>query len=314
MGPTTLLAVISVLSLSSSVLGAKCGTQDCGAETPCCVKGFCNRNALYCAPFNCEPANSFTPTSCWETAHCVDHTADFAQLPGSGSFAQVADYKGDPNQIKYVSKFEPSNAKQANNQLELTLVKQPDSTGFGAVVTGTRAIQYGTVTAVLRSASTSGGVVSSMIVRNDVRGDEIDFEFVGSERQTVQSNYYSNNLLDYTKMIRSPALPDTTQAYHTYEIVWTPDNITWIVNGQAFRTVNRADTWDPETGVFKYPESESYVSFSVWDGGSGAKGTSDWAGGPINWAAEPFVMGIKSVTVSCFYKGNETTYKPPTVV
>ncbi|KAJ2803475.1 putative glycosidase CRH2, partial [Coemansia furcata] len=309
----TILAVIATLALSSSVLGGKCGTQNCGKDTPCCVKGFCNRNAMYCAPFSCEPENSLSADSCWSTAHCTDHTADFALA--ASSFAQIADYKGDTEQVKYVSKFEPSNAKLANSQLELTLVKLPDSTGFGAVVTGTRAIQYGTVTAVLRSASTSGGVVSSMIVRNDIKGDEIDYEFVGSERGSVQSNYYWKNELDYTKMVRSPALPDTTQSYHKYQIVWTPDSITWIVNDQAFRTVNRADTWDAAANTFKYPDSESYISFSVWDGGSGAKGTSDWAGGAINWAAaEPFVMGIKSVTVSCFFKGNETTYKPPTAV
>ncbi|KAJ2046721.1 putative glycosidase CRH2 [Coemansia sp. S16] len=286
--------------------------KDCGKDTPCCVKGFCNRNAMYCAPFSCEPGNSLSPDSCWNTAHCIDNTADFTK-PASGAFAQIADYKGNPEQGQYVSKFEPSNAQLSNSQLELTLVKQSDNKGFGAVVTGTRAIQYGTVTAVMRSASTSGGVVSSMIVRDDVKGDEIDYEFVGADRSTVQSNYYWNNELDYTKMVKSPALPDTTQNYHTYQIVWTPDSITWIVNGQAFRTVKRSDTWDPSTGVFKYPEAESYVSFSVWDGGSGEKGTSDWAGGAINWAAGPFVMGIKSVTVDCFYKGNNT-YKPPTVV
>ncbi|KAJ2640533.1 putative glycosidase CRH2, partial [Coemansia sp. RSA 1694] len=221
-----------------------------------------------------------------------------------------------PEMGKYVSKFEPSNAQLSNSQLELTLVKQGDGKGFGAVVTGTRAIQYGTVTAVLKSGSTAGGVVSSMIVRNDLVGDEIDFEFVGGERGSVQSNYYWRNELDYTKMVRSQVLSDTTKNYHTYQIVWTPDSITWIVNGAPFRTVTRAETWDQSTGVFKYPDSESYVSFSVWDGGSGEKGTSDWAGGAINWeaaAAEPFAMGIKSVSVDCFYKGNETSYKPPTI-
>ncbi|KAJ2742165.1 putative glycosidase CRH2, partial [Coemansia sp. BCRC 34301] len=294
---TTLFAVASALALASSVLGAKCGENSCSQDTPCCVKGYCNRNAMYCAPFSCEPGNSFAAESCWNTAHCVDHMADFTQPAASGAFAQIADYKGQPDMGKYVSKFEPSNAHLANSQLELTLVKQPDNKGFGAVVTSTRAIQYGTVTAVLKSASTAGGVVSSMIIRDDRVGDEIDFEFVGSERGSVQSNYYWRDELDYTKMIRSQDLPDTTQNYHTYQIVWTPDSITWIVNGAPFRTVTRAETWDAAANTFKYPDSESYVSFSVWDGGSGAKGTSDWAGGLISWAAEPFIMGIKSVSV-----------------
>ncbi|KAJ2464970.1 putative glycosidase CRH2, partial [Coemansia sp. RSA 2320] len=208
--------------------------------------------------------------------------------------------------------FEPSNAKLANEQLELTLVKQADGKGFGAVVIGTRAIQFGTVTAVVKSGSVGGGVVSSMIIRNDQVGDEIDYEFVGSERGSVQSNYYWHNELDYTKMVRSQPLTDTTQSYHSYQIVWTPDSIQWSVDGQPpFRTVSRADTWDPASNVFKYPDAEAYVSFSVWDGGSGAKGTADWAGGAINWDLQPFVVAVKSVSVNCFYKGNETTYAPP---
>ncbi|KAJ1779628.1 putative glycosidase CRH2 [Coemansia sp. RSA 1824] len=287
---------------------AKCGTQECGKDTPCCVKGFCNRNAMYCAPFNCEPENSRTPDSCWNTAHCVDETSDFNSAT---AFAQVADYKGDPHTTQYVSKFEPSNAKHANEQLELELVKQPDGKGFGAVVTGTRAIQYGTVTAVMRSGSTAGGVVSSFIIRNDKVGDEIDFEFVGNDKTAVQSNYYWHNDLDYTKMVRSPQLTDTTHEYHAYQIQWTPEQIVWAVDGKTFRTVRRADTWDPKDKVFKFPDAEAYVSFSIWDGGAGAKGTADWAGGKVNWAAAPFKFAIKNVSTNCYFKGNETTYVPP---
>ncbi|KAJ2551609.1 putative glycosidase CRH2 [Coemansia sp. RSA 1933] len=297
-----------VLCLGSVTLGGMCGTQQCSKDTPCCYKGACNKSALYCAPFSCEAANSLSKDSCWNTPHCVDHSVSFT---GPGSFAQASDYHGDPAKAQYVSRFEPSNARMANDQVELTLERQADGSGFGAVVVGSRAIQFGTVTAVLRSASTVGGVVSSFIIRNDEVGDEIDFEFVGLDKSTVQSNYYWHNELDYTKMIKSQALSDTTTQYHTYTINWTPDYIQWLVDGHNFRTVWRTETWDSKSGVYKFPESESFVSFSVWDGGSGAKGTADWAGGKINWDGAPFVMGVKSVSVSCHYKGNETTYVPP---
>ncbi|ORX67550.1 concanavalin A-like lectin/glucanase [Linderina pennispora] len=250
---------------------------------------------MYCMPFNCEPGNSYSQSSCWDTAHCVKSNVNFAS---GNSFAQIADYSGNPADAAFVSQFEPSNAKQANGELEMTLVKQGDGKGFGATVINTRAIQYGTVTAVMKSGSASGGVVSSFIIRNDKVGDEIDFEFVGADKATVQSNYYWHDNLDYTKMVKSP-------------IVWTPDQIQWGVNGNIFRTVKRADTWSAATNSFQYPDSESYVSFSIWDGGSGAKGTSDWAGGAIQWGENSFVMGVKSLTIDCFFNGNETTYKPP---
>ncbi|KAJ1932311.1 putative glycosidase CRH2, partial [Linderina macrospora] len=263
---------------------------------------------MYCMPFNCESANSYSSSSCWDTAHCVKSNVNFAS---GNSFAQIADYSGNPADAAFVSQFEPSNAKQANGELEMTLVKQGDGKGFGATVINTRAIQYGTVTAVMKSGSISGGVVSSFIIRNDKVGDEIDFEFVGADKSTVQSNYYWHDQLDYTKMIKSPVLPDTTANYHTYQIVWTPDQIQWAVNGNTFRTVKRADTWNSATNTYSFPDSESYVSFSIWDGGSAAKGTSDWAGGAIQWGQAPFVMGVKSLTIDCFFNGNETTYKPP---
>ncbi|KAJ2599341.1 putative glycosidase CRH2 [Coemansia sp. RSA 1721] len=302
------LTAIAVAALLQTALGAKCGSQDCGKDSPCCVRGYCNANAMYCMPFNCEPGNSYSPSSCWDTAHCVNANVNFGS---SNAFAQIADYNGNPSSAAFISQFEPSNAKQANNELEMTLVKQSDGKGFGATVINSRAFQYGTVSTVMRSGCTSGGVVSSFIIRNDKVGDEIDFEFVGADKATVQTNYYWHDELDYTKMIKSPALADTTANYHTYGIQWTPDKIVWSVNGNSFRTVNRADTWDSASNTFKFPDSESYVSYSIWDGGSGAQGTSDWAGGAIQWGQGPFVMGVKSLTIDCFYKGNETTYKPP---
>ncbi|KAJ2741791.1 putative glycosidase CRH2 [Coemansia sp. BCRC 34301] len=302
-------ATIALAALVQTALAAgKCGTQTCSQSTPCCVGGYCNSNAQYCMPILCEAANSYSPTSCWNTAHCVKSNVVFGS---PNSFAQIADYDGNPADAAFVSQFEPSNAKVSNGELQMTLVKQSDNKGFGATVIGTRAFQYGTVTAVMRSGCASGGVVSSFIIRNEKVGDEIDFEFVGADKATVQTNYYWHNELDYTKMIKSPALPDTTTNFHTYQIQWTPDQIVWVVNGNAFRTVKRSDTWDAAANTFKYPDSESYISVGIWDGGSGAKGTADWAGGAIQWNKQPFVASVKSITIDCYYNGNETTYVPP---
>ncbi|KAJ1735549.1 putative glycosidase CRH2 [Coemansia biformis] len=263
---------------------------------------------MYCMDINCEPQNSFSESSCWGRPHCVESSVDFG---GHRAFADIAAYNGDPATAAFVSQFEPSNARIGGDELQLELVKQGDGKGFGATVIGTRAIQYGTVTTVMRSGCAAAGVVSSFIIRNDKIGDEIDFEFVGKDTSTVQSNYYWHNQLDYTKMVTSPPMSDTTKNFHTYQIQWTPDQIVWLVDGAAFRTVKRSDTWDPALGTFKYPDSEAYVSYSIWDGGAGAQGTSEWAGGATRWGQGPFVASVKSIDISCYYKGNETTYTPP---
>ncbi|KAJ2080427.1 putative glycosidase CRH2 [Coemansia sp. RSA 988] len=304
----TFSAIAAVALLQTAAAADKCGDQSCRKDTPCCVKGYCNANAMYCMPMNCEPENSYSSDSCWDTPHCVSSKVDFGS---DDAFAHISDYNGDPSTAAFVSQFEPSNAKISGGRLQMELVKQSDGKGFGSTVTNTRAIQYGTVSAVMRSGGSSGGVVSSFIIRNDKLGDEIDFEFVGHDTSTVQTNYYWHDNLDYTKMIKSPALSDTTQNDHTYQIQWTPDQIVWSVDGNAFRTLKRSETWDSADNTFKYPESEAYISFSIWDGGSGAQGTSEWAGGAIQWGQAPFIANVKSVDIDCFYKGNETTYTPP---
>ncbi|KAI9500983.1 concanavalin A-like lectin/glucanase domain-containing protein [Coemansia spiralis] len=304
----TILAIATAALVQTAMAAGKCGTQTCSKNTPCCVSGYCNNDAMYCMPMNCEPENSYSTSSCWNTAHCVK---DSVQFSSSSSFAQIADYNGDPSTAAFVSQFQPSNAKLNNGELQLQLVKQSDGTGFGATVINTRAIQYGTVTTVMRSGCLSGGVVSSFIIRNNNVGDEIDFEFVGADKSTVQSNYYWHNQLDYTKMVKSPQVSDTTTNFHTYQIQWTPDQIVWSVNGNAFRTVKRSDTWDSSVNAYKYPDSEAYISYSIWDGGSGAEGTSSWAGGAINWGAGSFLASVKSIDIDCYYKGNDTTYVPP---
>ncbi|PIA17592.1 concanavalin A-like lectin/glucanase [Coemansia reversa NRRL 1564] len=304
----TFSAVAAAALLQTAAAAGKCGDQSCGKKTPCCVRGYCNANAMYCMPMNCEPQNSYSANSCWDTPHCVSSKVDFG---GGDAFAQISDYNGDPSSAAFVSQFEPSNAKIGGGRLQMELVKQSDGKGFGATVTNTRAIQYGTVSAVMRSGGNSGGVVSSFIIRNDKLGDEIDFEFVGHETSSVQSNYYWHDHLDYTKMVKSPSLSDTSQNDHTYQIQWTPDQIVWSVDGNEFRVVKRSETWDAAENTFKYPDSEAYISFSIWDGGSGAQGTSEWAGGAIQWGQGPFIANVKSVEIDCFYKGNETTYTPP---
>ncbi|KAJ1675737.1 putative glycosidase CRH2, partial [Spiromyces aspiralis] len=305
-----LLVTAFAAFLASATVRAdgKCGGNTCDEFSPCCNGSYCSSGALYCMPGLCDPSKSYKPDSCWKVAHCIDQKVDFSS---KNAFAPIADYEGDPSKTAFVSQWTPNHASIQNGKLSLTLEKDGDSS-LGATVLNTRQIQYGQVSAVVQSGCASPGVVSSVIIRNDKIGDEIDFEFVGGDISTVQSNYYWHNQLDYTKMIKSPHIGDTTQELHTYQINWTPDEITWAVDGKPFRTVKRSDTWDDSAKAYKYPDSEATVSFSIWDAGAGgAQGTIDWAGGLVDWSKGPFNMQVKSIDISCYYKGNDTTYTPP---
>lgn len=63
------------------------------------------------------------------------------------------------------------------------------------------------------------------------------------------------------------SLSDTYNNFHTYEIDWTPDQISWLVDGQVGRTKKRADTWNATTNQWDFPQTPARVQLSIWPGG-----------------------------------------------
>lgn len=103
-------------------------------------------------------------------------------------------------------------------------------------------------------------------------------------------------------------LSDTFNNYHTYEIDWTPDTVTWKVDDQVGRTLKKSDTWNATTNQWMYPQTPARVQLSLWPAGisSNGQGTVDWAGGLINWNSPDitnngyYYASFQSVTVDCF--------------
>lgn len=104
------------------------------------------------------------------------------------------------------------------------------------------------------------------------------------------------------------SLSDTYSNFHDYEIRWTPDSITWLVDGQVGRVKNRKDTWNSTSNQWSYPQTPARVQLSIWPGGlaSNGKGTIDWAGGLIDWNSADiqrdgyYYAQFQSVTVECY--------------
>lgn len=77
------------------------------------------------------------------------------------------------------------------------------------------------------------------------------------------------------------------------------------------RTLNKADTFNPKTNQFEYPQTPSRLEMSLWPGGGSnqAPGTVKWAGGPISWNSQDmqqkgyYYAEISEVSIQC--------YKPP---
>ncbi|KAF9970417.1 hypothetical protein BGZ73_006876, partial [Actinomortierella ambigua] len=160
--------------------------------------------------------------------------------------------------------------------------------GLSSVVSTTRFMQYGNVKARIKTGSSSPGVVSAFIIRNEQPGDEIDFEIVGKNPTEAQTNFYYRtppdmppDLIDYSNTGKSPMGFDTTADFHEYGIEWTSEHIHWTVDGKIIRSVYRSQTADdtldpnpvdPATGQKrkKFPSSPARIQFGIWDGGQGA--------------------------------------------
>jgi len=310
-------AFISVVVVSLSLhVEAICKGygSNCPEEAPCCNMGWCSNDPKFCA-FGCEPENSFNDKSCYPDPPCVSMYDDFSNK----SLVSWFQWNGDPNSYHWTSDFKPDYASYDGNG-NLLLGLHYDGTnlnaqgryqGFGSTVSSTRAMEFGTVTARIKTGSTASGIVTSFITKNTL-GDEIDYEWVGLNPNEVQSNYYWNGTLDYTKGAHHPVGADSTADYHIYTIEWLPDHISWIIDGNVARTVNKADTFDSTLGLYKFPARPSRIQLSMWDGGMGADGTANWAG-KTDWSdqTKTYTMSVDWVNITCFYNGNASTPWPP---
>lgn len=208
-------------------------------------------------------------------------------------------YLGDPSKADWVSSGEP--AQYGENGL-LTMGEN----SFGTVLSSTRYMWYGNVKARMKT-SRGRGVVTAFILFSDVK-DEIDFEWVGVDLKTTQTNYYFQGIPDYHHS-GNLTMTDSYENFHDYEIRWTPDQIMWLIDGDEknARVFKKSDTWNKTSNSWDFPQTPSRIQLSLWPAGSpkNPPGTVNWAGGYIDWNSPakegPYYFAtIESVEVECW--------------
>lgn len=293
-------AVVVLMALAASVANAaeakiKCGPGiKCPESAPCCSPyNFCGRGA-YCLG-GCNPLFSHSIQSCVPSPVCKSQDYKFDSLNGVTSQDK---YLGDSTKANWVSTGQPV---VFDNSVLLTM--PVDS--VGTLLASTTYMWYGKVSATLKT-SRGAGVVTAFILMSDVR-DEIDFEFVGTDLTTAQTNYYFQGITNYQNGANI-SLSDTFNNYHTYTIEWTPEQITWSIDGQVGRTKKRSDTYNKTTNRYEYPQTPSRVQLSLWPGGlpTNAEGTIKWAGGLVDWNSQDiktngyYYAAVKDVSIQCY--------------
>ncbi|KAI9727263.1 MAG: hypothetical protein M1828_006882 [Chrysothrix sp. TS-e1954] len=198
-----------------------------------------------------------------------------------------SDFSSDGNGISYNS-----------NGLGLTV----SGSGDAPTITSKWYIMFGRVSVNMKAAPGTGIVSSSVLQSDDL--DEIDWEFLGSDSSQVQTNYFGKGVTGSYNRATTVSAPSSQSDYNTYTIDWTADQIVWQINGQTMRTLT------PASSGGQYPQSPMQVKLGSWAGGdpSNAQGTIAWAGGPVNYAAGPFTMYVKSVEVTDYSTGSEYSY------
>lgn len=307
--------VLGALLGVSSVLAAEteCNVNKrCPEESPCCSQyGECGVGA-YCLG-GCDPRSSFSLDACVPAPVCQDRDITFDSLD---RIKDISEYLGDPEKADFVASGEP--ALHDNNVL-LTMPKGSS----GTVLSTTTYMWYGNVKARIKT-SRGRGVITGFILFSDVQ-DEIDFEWVGVDLSTAQTNFYTQGIPNYKNSKNITDLSDTFKEFHDYEIRWTPDKIEWFVDGELGRSKDRKDTWNATGNRWDFPQTPARVQLSLWPGGreDNPQGTIEWAGGVIDWNSADiqqvgfYYATLESLKIECYNadsppgtnKGKSYTYK-----
>lgn len=289
-----LVASTALVSAQSDLIPCGAG-QKCPDNLPCCSQyGQCGVGA-YCLG-GCDPLNSNSLESCVPAPVCESKTHKLNSLD---KIAPKTKYLGDPSKADWVSDGTP---QPYQNTVLLTMA--PDT--VGTLLASSTYMWYGKVSATMKT-SRAQGVVTAFILLSDVK-DEIDYEFVGTDLETAQSNYYFQGITDYSHG-QNISLSNTFENFHTYTIDWQPESITWSVDGQVGRVLQRDETWNQTSNRYDYPQTPARVQLSLWPAGlsTNGKGTIDWAGGLIDFENSDdirnngyYYAAVSEVTMDCY--------------
>lgn len=245
----------------------------------------------------CDVTISHSKEACVPNPKCKSGTYKMGSLD---DVQTIDKYLGDAEKYNWQSQGKPILYGG-----DSTLLTMAEGT-VGTLLASTHYVWYGKICAKM-TTSQGKGVVTAFIMMSDVK-DEIDFEWVGTDVLNVQTNFYSQGVTNYNngKNITIPN-GNSVEKLHEYCMDWKEDSLTWSIDGNDLRTLNRKDTWNATSGRFDYPQTPSRVMLSLWPAGlpTNEKGTIDWAGGQIDWNSKYMQNGyyyarMQQVTVECY--------------
>ncbi|KAK3937442.1 concanavalin A-like lectin/glucanase domain-containing protein, partial [Diplogelasinospora grovesii] len=124
-------------------------------------------------------------------------------------------------------------------------------------------------------AASGTGIVSCVVLESDDL-DEIDWEFTGSAKNEVQTNYFGKGNDTNWDRGANFYIADTQADTHNYTIDWNPETVRWYIDGRAVRTLR----YENAVGGSNYPQTPMRLKLGIWAGeviGPGLGSTNGFA-------------------------------------
>ncbi|GMM37329.1 hypothetical protein DASC09_046540 [Saccharomycopsis crataegensis] len=195
---------------------------------------------------------------------------------------------------------ERGETKYTNDGLKIIINKRFDNPS----IRSTFYILFGKVEVIAKSAA-GRGIISSVFLQSDDL-DEIDLEWIGSAKDTVQSNYFAKgDVRDYSRG-GYHHVEDCHNQFHNYTIDWTAESLSFYIDNLKVRQIFN----DEPTNVYGYPQTPMAVYLGTWVGGDPGNqvGTIQWAGGLTDFNDGPFTMEVNRIVISDYSSGKYYKY------
>jgi endo-1,3-1,4-beta-glycanase ExoK len=163
----------------------------------------------------------------------------------------------------------PNNASLSQGMLQLTLEQPTAGTSTCAELQSKETFGYGTFEFVMRMSSTSptpngsGSVESGsdsaafLFINNSQT--ELDIEFCGNTPGNINLTNWDTLSAHQTT---SPSVANLAAGFHTYQLIWTPGQVQWTIDGVVVAT-HTADI----------PSTPAYIMLNFWGTNS-----ANWGG------------------------------------
>jgi beta-glucanase (GH16 family) len=165
------------------------------------------------------------------------------------------------NEVQYYTD-EQKNVRVENGLLIIDAVKEDGQWTSARIKTeGLQSFRYVTVQARAKLPKGSGTWPAIWMLGSNIRdigwpaSGEIDImEHVGKDPGMIHSSLHTPSSHGNTQNSGQKEVPDFHEEFHVYEAVWTPDSITFKIDGETFYTYSPSDknfeTWPFNNNFF----------------------------------------------------------------